>query len=184
MDFKNEKKQFLGKPDKSLAQGIDKAILPLCRKINKNPDYYTTSSCAGRIILIKEKGKKQENAFIKIWHDKILLEDLMNELKNAKYDGMIYLRHEPCIMHVSCKSLDDAEKLVQLARHSGWKKSGIISLGRNIIEIVSTEILATPIMNKRKILVDKDYISILVKEANKKLKQTREKIKNLENNLK
>ena len=73
---------------------------------------------------------------------------------------------------------------MQLARHKGWKKSGIISLGKNIIELVSTEIIATPIMDKGKIIVSEDYLKILVSEANKKLKQTREKIKNLENSLK
>jgi len=183
MDFLKQKKQFLSKPDKSSAGGIDRAIIPLCRKINKNPDYYTTSSCAGRIILIKETGKKQENAFIKVWHDKISMKELLNALKNAKYKKIIYLKHEPCIMHVSCRTLSDAEKLVQLARHCGWKKSGIISLGKNIAELNSTEILAAPVMNN-KILADNAYLNVLVKEANKKLRQTREKIKNLENSLK
>jgi tRNA wybutosine-synthesizing protein 3 len=184
MDFTHQKEQFLKKPDKSMAQGIDRAILPLCKKINKNQDFYTTSSCAGRIILIKETGKKQEDAFIKVWHDKISFKELINELKNTDYKEMIYFRHEPCIMHVSCKTIKDAEKLMQLARYKGWKKSGIISLGKNIIELVSTEILATPIMDKGKIIVSEDYLKILVSEANKKLKQTREKIKNLENSLK
>lgn len=180
MSFEHEKQQFLKKPDKSMAQGIDKAILSLCRKINKNPNYYTTSSCSGRIILIKETGKKQENAFLKVWHDKISLNDLMNELKKASYKKMVYFRIEPCIMHVSCRALNDANLLVQHARHCGWKKAGIISLKKNISEMLSTETLAAPIMDKGKILADKQYLGCLVSEANKKLMLTREKIKNLE----
>jgi len=184
MNFNNEKKQFLNKPDKSMAGGIDKAILPLCKKINKNSAYYTTSSCAGRIILIKETGKKQENAFLKVWHDNITLKDLINELKKIQYKDVVYLRHEPCIMHIACNNLQNAEKIMQLARHSGWKKSGIISLNKNAVEIVSTELLASPIMDKGKVLINDEYLKILVLEANKKLKQTREKIKQLERAIK
>jgi len=179
-DFWHEKKQFLNKPDKSMAQGIDKAILPLCKKINKNSAYYTTSSCAGRIILIKETGKKQENAFFKVWHDKISLKDLLTELAKIQYKGVAYFRQEPCIMHIACNNIQNAEKIMQLARHSGWKKSGIISLKKNIAEIVSTELIATPVMDKGKVLINDEYLKIMVSEANKKLKQTREKIKQLE----
>ena len=84
MNFWHEKKQFLSKPDKSSAKGIDKDILSLVKKINSKPEYYTKSSCSGRIILIKETGKKQENAFLKVWHDKVSLKDLLNELKKIK----------------------------------------------------------------------------------------------------
>ena len=186
MNFKHEKAQFLKKPDKSLAGGIDKAILPLVNKINKSADYYTTSSCAGRIILMKETGKKQEKVFLAVWHNKITFKELKKSLENAvkKYRGTIYFKHEPCIMHVASNSLEKAIKLVNLARSSGLKKSGLISLGKNLIELVSTEILATPVANKGKILIDDNYLKILVSESNSKLSQTRKKIKNLEKSFK
>jgi len=180
MSFSNEKANFLNKLDKSRAGEIDKAILNLVNKINKSSDYYTTSSCAGRIILIPA-GKKQENAFLSVWHDKISFNQLKSEIKKAakKSNLIIYLKHEPCIMHVACRNLNSALRLTDSARQSGWKKSGIISK-RNIIEMLSTEILAAPVAAKGKILVNDNYLKILANECNKKLMQTRKKIKQLE----
>ena len=61
MTFERQKEQFLKKPDKSLARSMDKAILPLIKLVNSQQCYYTTSSCSGRIILMKETGKKQKD---------------------------------------------------------------------------------------------------------------------------
>ena len=85
-------------------------------------------------------------------------------------------------MHVACKNIEKAQQLVSRARNSGWKKSGIISIKpeKIICELVSTEILAAPIADKSKILVNDNYLKILANEANKKLIQTRQKIKKLE----
>ena len=62
MDFENNKRTFLAKTDKSKKGGIDEKILPLVSKINLSKDYYTTSSCAGRIILVKTAEKKKSLA--------------------------------------------------------------------------------------------------------------------------
>jgi tRNA wybutosine-synthesizing protein 3 len=179
MTFQNEKCQFLSKPDKSMAHEIDKDILKLVNLINSKPCYYTKSSCSGRIILLKD-GKKQENVFLFKSHDKISFEHLEKGLKDSvkKYKGLIYLKLEPCIMHVACNSLSKALELVNIARNAGWKKSGIISK-RNIIEAVSTENLAAPVADKGKIIIDNNYLQILSKECNSKLLQTRQKIKQL-----
>ncbi|MBW2966012.1 hypothetical protein KY342_02835, partial [Candidatus Woesearchaeota archaeon] len=52
MQFENQKKTFLKKIDKSKKGGIDKEIIPLVNKINNSRNYYTTSSCSGRIVLL------------------------------------------------------------------------------------------------------------------------------------
>jgi tRNA(Phe) wybutosine-synthesizing methylase Tyw3 len=105
-------------------------------------------------------------------------------LKAAKYKEMAYLRLEPCIMHVCCRTLKDANALTQIARHSGWKKTGIISTNKNIVEMLSTENVASPVMNKGKIITENNYLKILTNECNKKLALTRAKIKQLEKSLK
>ena len=187
MTFANDKQQFLKKPDKSSAGGIDKEILPLTRKINKFHHYYTTSSCSGRIILMKETGKKQESVFLFVSHSKVNFKQLKKALNHTiRYLGMIYLKIEPCIMHVACKDIEHANKLVNLARQAGWKKSGIISTKKDKVmcELVSTEILAAPIMNKGEFIIQEDYLKALASECNKKLAQTREKIRKLEKAVK
>lgn len=183
MSFANEKLQFLKKPDKSGIKGIDREIMPLVNLINSKEEYFTTSSCSGRIILMPETGKKQENVFLFVSHKKISFEDLKKQLNSAiRYKGIIYLKMEPCIMHVACDSLNSAIRLVNKARNSGWKKSGIISK-RNIIETLSTEHLECPVADKGKVIIDNNYLKIAAKECNKKLAQTRNKIKQLEKEL-
>ncbi|MBN1386480.1 hypothetical protein JW968_05915 [Candidatus Woesearchaeota archaeon] len=43
---------------------MDEGILRLCTAINSDPDYYTTSSCAGRIVLLDRKEAKQESKWL------------------------------------------------------------------------------------------------------------------------
>ena len=188
MSFANEKSQFLKKPDKSGIKGIDREIMPLINLINSKEDYFTTSSCSGRIILMPETGKKRENVFLFISHKAVSVKEIRDHLNTGQkhLTSPVYIKHEPCILHVACKNLDSAIKLVNLARQSGWKKSGIISIkpDKVMCELVSTEILAAPIAHNGKMIVNDSYLKLLVKEANKKLKLTRQKIRNLEKALK
>jgi len=183
MNFEHNKNQFLSKRDRSFIGKTDKAIIPLVNLINSKKNYYTTSSCAGRITLLRETGEKQEKIFNFVTHNKTDLEEIKKVMSQIGTKEMIYFKHEPCILHVACKTFEDALAIVTKARDSGWKKSGIISR-KYIIELVSTEILATPIMNKGKILIEDEYLKLLITEANSKLVRTRKKIASLEKSSK
>ena len=67
--FSQRKKSLLEKKDKSSKNSWDKKIIKLCNKINKLEDYYTTSSCSGRIVLIINQNKKQQGLFLRSYHD-------------------------------------------------------------------------------------------------------------------
>lgn len=180
--FQKRKQDILTKKDKSSRQEWDKAITELCRKINKNKEYYTTSSCSGRIVLVKSLPEKRKGVFLFMSHDKTSFSDLKKVLKKARgYKGLIYFKQEPCILHVACSSLGEGEKLLEKAQQAGWKRSGIISIrGRVMLELISTEKLELPVMSKEKILVNKNFLKLLVKEANGKLGKTWEKIQKFE----
>lgn len=183
MKFEQEKRIQLSKQDNSDKGDTDKEILPLIKKINFKDDYYTTSSCAGRIVLIRGKEKKQEGLFLFRTHKKTSLKELKKALNDSvkRYNGLIYFKQEPCILHVASSSLKKAQESLDKAKLAGWKKSGIIvSNKRFVCEMTGTERIALPIANKRRILVNDGYLKLLIKEANKKLARTREKIKKLE----
>lgn len=185
--FLNEKKQALSKKDKSKKGSIDERIKKLIKVINENRLLFTTSSCSGRILVMKETGKKQKKAILQSWHEKINHNKLINALKKLeknKIEGMIYFKFEPFILHITCFSHDLAAKIVNSARQCGFKKSGFYYGKREwaIIEIGGSESLSLPIF-KNKILVKNNYLKLLVKEANKKLKQNFNKIKRLEKSI-
>ncbi|MGV8152154.1 MAG: tRNA-wybutosine modification methyltransferase TYW3 [Candidatus Nanoarchaeia archaeon] len=182
MAFEQDKeKQLLGK-DRSSIGSWDPKIKRLCEKINKSKRYYTTSSCAGRVVLIKLLDKKAKDVFLFRTHDKISFEELKKALKEAgeSYKGDVEFQQTTCILHVACLNFDDAQEIVNKAKLAGWKRSGIMGGKRNMVELHSTESISFPIIENGKLLVDDNFLKLIVKEANKKLERTWEKINRLE----
>lgn len=178
MQFNNQKKTFLKKLDKSKKGEIDKPIKSLIKLINKSNNYYTTSSCSGRIVLLaKKQGEKQGAKWLLSTHKKTNLKQIKSALKTIPKQN-VYFRFEPLILHVAADSIENAQKLVNKARDIGFKRTGIQSTkNKIIIEIASTEILNTIIAKNKKLLVNNDYLKILIQEANKKIEQNKSKIK-------
>jgi len=180
MTFQQRKKDVLSKIDKSSIGGWDKRVLGLCEKINKSEHYYTTSSCSGRIIIIKDEDKKVPGLFEFVSHDKISFELLKKEIEKIK-KGNFKFKTEPLILHVACETLEDAEKLLKKAQFAGWKRSGAISLGKNIVlELISTEKLEFPLINDGRALIDDNFMKIIAEKANKNLENGWLKIEKLQ----
>ena len=121
--------------------------------------------------------------FLFVTHDKTSFKELKRELAklSRKSKKLVYFKQEPCILHAACQSLGAAQKLLEWAKLSGWKKLGIIAIHRRIVvEISSTEKIEMPILNKGKILVSGEFLKLLVKEANSLLERSWKKIKRLE----
>lgn len=182
MNFSQQKSQQLSKSDKSNKGNWDKKISKLCNKINKSNNYYTTSSCSGRIILLKGGLKKQKDIFLFRTHDKITFEELKKALSKITYDQIVDFSLSTCILHIACSNLEAAQTLVNKAKESGWKHSGIMSTKKRImVELLSTEKINFPIMNKKQLLVNDNYLKLIIKESNIKLEKIWDKIKRLEN---
>jgi len=172
--FYFEKQQFLSKKDKSMAGEIDKHIRKLCSIINKKKDFYTTSSCAGRIILIERTGKKNETSWLLKSHEKIKLKEILNAIKKIK--NVASFRFEPTIIHICCNDLNSAEQLLHLFYNNGFKRSGIISIKKKIVEVIGTGRLEAPITKE----TPQEYVKLLVKEANGLWKMNYNRIKKIE----
>jgi tRNA wybutosine-synthesizing protein 3 len=185
MSFYADKKTALSKPDKSTAGKIDEAIKPLCDLINSSPNYFTTSSCAGRIVVMSEPEdhKKNEAEWLFISHKTVDFNTVKARLDPLPQQP-IWLREEGMILHVACKTHEDAFKLIEAAQKAGLKRSGVISAAKKIIvEIFDTERLELPMAVKGQFIVTEEYLTFVLGVANKKLKRTRRKIKRLEENL-
>ena len=184
-NFLVQKEKQLSKGDLSSIGSWDKRIAKLCNKINKKKNYYTTSSCAGRIVLLKYSDKKMENVFLFRTHEKTSFNEIKKTLEKISktYEGVVEFQQSCCILHVACLSLLDSQKLLTKAKESGWQRSGIIGGKRNIAELHSTESMCFPIMNHGKILVDDDFLKLVIEIANSKLDRTWDKIARLEKKI-
>ncbi len=180
--FLKRKQDVLSKQDKSHKQSWDEKIAKLCDRINSSENYYTTSSCSGRVILMADQDKKDKDLFVFVSHNKIFLEQLKENLDLAlKKNKKIKFKLEPCILHVACKTLEDAEELYNKAKLAGWKKSGIVGVKNGFtVELNSTERLEFPIIDGKRILADDNFLKIIVDESNKKFEKSWAKIKRLE----
>jgi len=181
MNFEQEKKKQLEKTDKSSKGSWDKKIINLINKINNNAHYYTTSSCSGRIMLIKDSEGKKPGLFVFVSHDKLNFAELMTEINNISFKGLIWFKLDSCILHVACKSVSDAVVLLNKAKLAGWKRSGIMNIGkRNLVELISTETMSFPVINNCKLLVSEDFLKLSLEKANEKLERIWLKIEKLE----
>lgn len=186
--FIQRKKAILSKIDKSSKQDWDKKILSICNKINSLENYYTTSSCSGRVVLMIYQEKKQKDLFCKVYHELISIGVLEKDLKEIckKYKNKsIKFKLDSPILHIACRDMKSAKSLYEKAKIAGWKRIGLIAWEKRIVlEIICTGKLEFPIIGKGKILVNENFLKIIVKQSNSKLKNSWEKIKKLEKAVK
>ena len=183
MNFEKEKKEFLGKKDKSRKGSIDDKIKKLVSKINSLEDFYTTSSCSGRILLftVPKSNKKNKVQYLFCSHKKIQYKEIKKTITKKLPKDDVWFKVQPVILHVACETINCAKKFLNTARDIGFRRSGIISIGKSkiIVELISTEEIEAIVSKNGRLLIDEDYFKILVKEGNKKLEKTWEKIDKL-----
>jgi tRNA wybutosine-synthesizing protein 3 len=183
--FQQRKTSVLLRKDKSSIGEWDKKITKLCNKINSIDNFYTSSSCSGRIILMTDNNKKEHGLFLKNYHDKVSFNRLRKDLNEIiKKNKLIKFKLEPCIIHIVSKSLDDAKFILEKANKSGWKNHFIISLVKNpVIELNMNERMEFPIIFEKNILVNDKFLRIVLKKSNKKLEKCWKGIEKLEKEL-
>lgn len=188
--FEQQKKDYmekLGKPDKSKKNSVDEAIWPLLNVLNAKDDYFSTSSCAGRINLFVEptSGKKWDANWHYVTHDFAKFEEIKPYLSEEKLpEQKTWLRVEGSILHIQCSSMGAANKLLITMHESGWKHSGILTISKRIIVEGSTpDRMDVPIAINKELLVSEDYIKFLIDECNKKLSHSRELIERLKEKI-
>lgn len=181
MSFSKNKEDCINKMqqfDKSTKGGVDDEIKEIVDYINSLDNYYTTSSCSGKLMLIEmdENKRKKTSSWLYVSHQKTSFEEFKENLRLAKEDMRVWFVLEPMILHVCCKTIEDAQDIINAAKHCGLKRSGIFTTkNKYLVEIMGCEHLETPISTENKILVDDDYIKTLVECANEKM-QRKEKI--------
>ncbi len=189
--FEKHKADFLSKTDKSKKGSIDKPIRKLVDAINGLDNYYTTSSCSGRIVLLHKAGlgkntnKKNTVKWLLVSHEPISLQALKNAIAKIPKQGEVWLLCESLILHVASRSLDDAISLMKLFQQSGLKRSALISATKNkaMVEIIGNDRIEMPISLEGELLASGPALSFLVEDSNAKLTRQFERISILEKTI-
>ncbi|XP_062843741.1 tRNA wybutosine-synthesizing protein 3 homolog [Trichomycterus rosablanca] len=180
--FKQWKKQCINKIDLSKKGSIDEDIVSIVTFINNNENYFTTSSCSGRIILIDGVSdcvdvQKQNCSWLFVTHKKCTKDEVTAGLEKSSGDAVF--KFEPCVLHVQCKRLEDAQRLHSVAINSGFRNSGVTvgKKGKIITAVRSTHCLEVPLTHRGTVLVSEEYVDFLVGVANNKMEENLKRIK-------
>jgi len=166
--------------ERALKQGkMDEQMQGLCGFIAGTKNYFTSSCCSGRIVLLEKQGhKKIESYFHRKWHRTIELEELLNGF-SEKINGKLWFKVDPFILHIGTDSLENAVKILDSMKEAGVKRGGIILAkpGKYLIELQGTGRMAFPIEKK---IVSNEYLEKVIHEANEMLGKNYERLLKLE----
>ncbi len=183
--FKMTKENTMKKLDSAIKDNkVDITLIPFLKKFNKKKNFFTSSSCCGRIMLLgcNKDEQKQPNLFMGKWHRTVKVKEVLDVLNKDLGHEEIWLKQEPFIFHFVAKNEYEANKILKLKTELGIKRGGIffIESGRYIIEIIGSKNLNVIVKINDKILFDKKQLSTLIKKANYKLKNNYKVLKNFE----
>lgn len=178
---KNRHKKTFGK---AVSDGkADKKMIPLCRFVSKTKNYFTSSSCSGRILLLAldKDERKKTSAFHRKWHRKVKFKEVREAL-NEKTPYSVWMKQEAFILHIGTRDLKHAKKILSVMTKSGIKRGGIIVAkpGKFIVELQGTQGLAVPVKSENEILIGDDYLKKLVNIANEKFDKNDTALKRFE----
>jgi tRNA wybutosine-synthesizing protein 3 len=180
--FGKEKADFLKKLDKSRKGSVDTRVIKLIKLINSKDSYYTTSSCAGRILLIQPAPKKDDAKFIFAAHRKVYAREISKALY-TKTKGIVRLQQQNVIIHIACRDLDSASRILNSARAAGFRQSGITSLKKIVVEIKNPEGISMIAKKGSKVLLNESCLKIACAEMNSRLEENYERINKLHSSL-
>ncbi len=166
----------------------DSLMIPLCSFVNSLPEFFSSSSCAGRIMLLKtdKVESKREAAFLAKWHRNVSFSELLKELEKKVFSQELWLKQEPFILHLGTNNLENANRLLRCCRIAGIKRAGIMVAkpDKFIVEIIGTQNLSLPVKKKNKTLAEKSYLKFVLEKANAKLKRNYALLKKFEKTIK
>ncbi|MFO8132931.1 MAG: hypothetical protein R6U10_03210 [Thermoplasmatota archaeon] len=184
--FLQAKEQAMARLEKDIENGeVDEPALPVLEQLNAIEDFYTTSSCSGRIVVMEVPtvGDKRGARFLGSWDGAVSVDDIRTALRKAS-EGELWLLAQPPIFHVAAALVDRAQMLVSLARESGFKQSSIKSLGDPVmVEVGSTEEMDVPLGRDGVLLCSDAYLELLVSIANELMRNAARKRAMLMENL-
>lgn len=160
---------------------LDPGAERFLRALNSHPSLWTTSSCTGRITVV-EGGRHWERGKTRVvykTHDPITLGELLRVLSRPFRD--LWLKATGPIIHFQTKSLRCAVKLLETARISGFKHSGIFHATREAItiEVVAPTRIDAPLRVRGLDLHTKTGLNLLVVKANEALLDGRKRLERL-----
>jgi len=157
--------------DKSPKGSVDPPIQPLVDCLNQLPQYATTSSCSGRIVLFSEGKGVGEWLFVS--HDVVTDPTTILQAAQAASQPVTF-RYEPLLLHVAAANMYHGQRLLQIALQLALRESGMV-VTKDRVTVHFRTIRGALIVP----LFDTNHLEQLVYIANERLRENHQRLQDL-----
>lgn len=162
---------------------LDRDLLPLLVLVNMDSELYTTSSCSGRITAMDSDYPwiRDETGIVFKSHVPITPRDL-NFTYELKPHKKIWVIVTGPIIHIYCLTAKKAVQVIEVARRTGFKHSGIMHIGKTrgiFLELVTGIYISQLIRTADSILVEPIKLEALVELLNSALLEGKKRLQKL-----
>ena len=177
------KEKAIRRWEKAVEKGeADESVVEIVELINSSEDFYTTSSCGGRIVLCVSKDNDKESfRFLGKWHHKITEKELRETLENFDDEGTLWFKMEPFIFHICGRNVETSSEIIREVKSIGLKSSGIFQTEKRVMfQVIGEDWLSVPVGEKGRTTISSKMIPMLVEKANKKMEDNLERLEKFE----
>eukprot|EP00037_Helgoeca_nana_P025614 m.283289 g.283289 ORF g.283289 m.283289 type:complete len:263 (+) comp26999_c0_seq1:4420-5208(+) len=162
-------------PDNSKKGSVDAPIEEMLAFLNGLPHFVSTSSCSGRVAVFCESSdhKKQTGHWAFVSHECVAdPAAVVAIVRRASMEwAAVSLKCEPLVLHMSCASLPEAQRLMKVVLGCGYKNSGMLVGKRIMVGVRSTLKLDIPVAMDGALLVSDEYVHRMLLLANEKMNE-------------
>jgi len=186
--------------DRSRAGRVDARCVEFVREVCASEDFFTTSSCSGRVSVFADRGAREVERGVKggrwvyVSHDpargRAVVEavraveaetaaagDAEDEDEAEDAPPTLVLRFEPFILAVEARDVESGADFVRCARDCGYRESGITACEKRVICAARCQIrMEAPLVVNGERVVDDAGIERLVEMANEKFRTNAERM--------
>ena len=188
MKFNQYKAKAMEKLEEAKSEDlVDEGVIEVLNAFNSHPDIFTTSSCAGRLqlIVLPDIGRKDSVELRKTWHSPVEFEEVKEALDNLDIppNSIVILQGQSPIFHVSCRTMELAQKFRGIVHSQGWKYSSLITGNEDkwVVEILSASRIDNLLYRDGVIdPPDDGRLKFIIEESNKILVNAQSRLEALE----
>ena len=188
MEFSQYKSKAMQKLESALSDGlVDEGVISVLNSFNSHPDIFTTSSCAGRIqlIVLPDIGRKDSVELRKKWHRPVEFQEVKDAITNLDVppNSIVILQGQSPIFHVSCRTMELAQKFRGIVHSQGWKYSSLITGNEDkwVVEVLSANRIDNLLFRNGVIDPPGDErLKFMIEESNKILIKAQARLEALE----
>jgi len=188
MEFSQYKANAMKKLEYALSEGlVDEGVISVLNSFNSHPDIFTTSSCAGRLqlIVLPDIGRKDSVALRKTWHRPVEFQEVKDAINNLEIptNSIVILQGQSPIFHISCRTMELAQKFRGIVHGQGWKYSSLLTGNDDkwVVEILSANRIDNLLYRDGVIEKPNDErLKFIIEESNKILMKAQARLEALE----